>query len=138
MSDALTLPSSYVTIYLSLNDTLLWSIWHWYYSAILLSMIFLVFSKSNFYHLQLWLEAMANYGSASRIKPSERLYGWAFMETFGFDLKISLAKTNETTEGKTSLENSTTKETFLVQRKKNIKLAWKRFMTRFKITNVFE
>lgn len=61
---------------------------------------------------------MVNYGSASGIKPAERLYGWAFMEAFGFDLKIYLAKTNETAEGKTSLKNSTTKETFLLQRKK--------------------
>lgn len=47
------------------------------------------------------------------------------METFGFDLKIYLAKTNETTEGKTSLKNSTTKETFLVQRKKKDKTCMK-------------
>lgn len=47
------------------------------------------------------------------------------METFGFDLKIYLAKTNETTEGKTSLKNSTTKETFLVQRKKKHKTCMK-------------
>lgn len=59
-----------------------------------------------------------------------------FTGNFGFTLQIYLGKTNELAEGRTSSERiRTMEETDFLQRKI---VAWKRFMIRFKMTNVYK